>query len=327
MSNEEQRRVLEEKFGVEEEVEETPDFVDRLLHNLNRELDAIQEKEAYETALFIIPEHVQDENFLLAFLRASVYNEKSAAQRIVNYWNRKVDLFGTDIAFKPYISLLDFKEKDHAALLKGGLYLLPNRDESGRAIIYSILRNYDNDDETMLRYLWYIVHIAIFQDSDGIMVQKKGFLYVGEGTTDHKIHAFDSISTYERWVKSACRDASSVLPMRVVSFHIFSKSKRAVFMVERALLYFGRSFRLRLNFYVSTEEKKANLALLEICGIRKTIVPKNLGGDYDLGGTRWILERVANELYLAGASQGWEAQYPMAKKLLTLASKHEQGRD
>ena len=72
----------------------------------------------------------------MPFLRADLFNTSAAARRIVDYWEHKVQLFGTEKGLKRHISLLDLKEEDYKALKMSGIQLLPGVDEAGRAIVF-----------------------------------------------------------------------------------------------------------------------------------------------------------------------------------------------
>lgn len=142
--------VEDERFGLLDEIEETPDLVSRSLIAMEEAIENMNEKEEYETALFICPEHIHDENFRLAFLRADRFNATAAAKRMVTYWKRKVELFGTEIAFKPGSSIFDLSEDDMLTFAKGGIQILPNRDEFGRKIVYMLHANFGRDVDSMV---------------------------------------------------------------------------------------------------------------------------------------------------------------------------------
>mmetsp|Transcript_2562 Transcript_2562/g.3958 ORF Transcript_2562/g.3958 Transcript_2562/m.3958 type:complete len:202 (+) Transcript_2562:293-898(+) len=145
LSEEEQRKVLRDRYGRGDEIKETPEFISECLQQFKKEIDSIQNKEAYDIALFILPDYVESDRFRLAFLRADYFDAKAAARRMVTYWERKVDLFGTDKAFNPSISVLDFEESDYPALAAGGIRLLPHLDDHGRALLLNYVGYYYHD--------------------------------------------------------------------------------------------------------------------------------------------------------------------------------------
>ena len=137
LSEEEQRKVLRGRYGRGDEIKETPELISESLKQFKMEIDSIMSKEAYDIASFILPDYIQSDRFRLAFLRADYFDAKAAACRMVTYWERKVDLFGTDKAFNPSISVLDFEESDYPALAAGGVRLLPHLDDHGRALFFN----------------------------------------------------------------------------------------------------------------------------------------------------------------------------------------------
>jgi hypothetical protein len=151
LSPQERNDLVLKKYGAQPLIIETPELISRSLQLLEEAIDRIEEKEAYETALFVIPDHVTDDHFVLAFLRADQFDANAAAQRMVNYWERKVELFGTDRAFHPYLSIFDLKEEDYPAFRKGHHRLLPNPDESGRALVFRYYAYADKNIDSLVR--------------------------------------------------------------------------------------------------------------------------------------------------------------------------------
>jgi hypothetical protein len=119
-----------------------------------------------------------------------------AAQRITNYWNRRIDLFGEDRAFKPLhlgkdgvlsvASGIDSDTGDDGAYAKHMLkglslgFIRPTQthDSGGRAILFgdpSRLVGYDktNNEERMgvARAMWLVIHQVIVGD---VWAQKLG---------------------------------------------------------------------------------------------------------------------------------------------------------
>lgn len=144
MSTEERLSAIRDVHGTDPEIEETQEFIRGKLEQLEETLDAFDgEKEAYELALFVNQTYVQSDEFRIMFLRADRFDAEAAARRMVNYWERKVDLFGTENAFRKLNFLLDFKKEDDVAVRSGGCRLLPHADEAGRAIVFLYRKYYD----------------------------------------------------------------------------------------------------------------------------------------------------------------------------------------
>lgn len=79
-------------------------------------------------------------------------------------------MFGTDKAFNSYVSCADFNLSDREALAKGGLRLLPYRDDRGRAIVLSFSAYYYSDVESMVRY------IVFLEDEEGLFFECLSFI-------------------------------------------------------------------------------------------------------------------------------------------------------
>lgn len=153
----EKRQIIRDRYGLmHDEIVENPELISRRLDELDAALAVIDNKESYETALFVNPEHVQSRTFRLGFLRADRFDANAAARRMVKYWERKVELFGTENAFKSYLSCLDVEAMDPEALRKGGVRLLPRCDGRGRAIIFTFSAYFtENNVDSMVRNTYY----------------------------------------------------------------------------------------------------------------------------------------------------------------------------
>eukprot|EP00980_Cylindrotheca_fusiformis_P009998 scaffold2212_cov143-Cylindrotheca_fusiformis.AAC.16 len=114
----------------------TPELVETSLALLPMELNRISKprKRAYQKAVFLKPSLATDRAFLLMFLRATLFDVPSAAQRICRFFQEKLDLFGEDKLVKK-ITLDDLTQDDIDSVCTSGAGLfLPKRDRSGRLI-------------------------------------------------------------------------------------------------------------------------------------------------------------------------------------------------
>jgi hypothetical protein len=93
------------------------------------------DKQAFLRAQQECPEYVNSDMFLLPFLRCESFNATLAAQRIVLYWEEKLNLLWEGHAFGP-ITLDSLQESDLRVIRSGGVSLMPKKDEAGRAIIH-----------------------------------------------------------------------------------------------------------------------------------------------------------------------------------------------
>mmetsp|Transcript_7992 Transcript_7992/g.11469 ORF Transcript_7992/g.11469 Transcript_7992/m.11469 type:complete len:384 (+) Transcript_7992:73-1224(+) len=323
MSDEERLRAIRDKYGVptndeededeedsgddDMDMDETDDgFIAAKLEQFEDALDNIMEKEAYETALFINPEHMESFKFRLAFLRADEFDAVAAAHRMVAYWERKVELFGTEHGLQPNVSLLHFKREDLQALAKGGVRLLPQLDEHGRALLLNYNGYYDGDPETMLRLSWYMFHMGLFgnkNDNFNTSVQKNGFVSLsGNGCPANDRLPFRSFHDFSAFLQNLCHDLTAVLPLKFAAAHVFPEDEGLLKINELILYFLGPHIRSRLHVHdASHVQQQSNPIFFPdsiTFGIPHTIVPAELGGGglTNLGYTQWLYMNLQEEL-------------------------------
>jgi hypothetical protein len=145
-------QVFAEVHGVNEIVEEDPEFVGRCLGQLAEKLDKVSRRSAYDRALFLSPRKVKDSDFRLMFLRADNFDVNKAAKRFVRYFEDKLLVFGGENLIKT-ITLDDLDESDQIALKTGSIQVLPHKDRAGRSIII-LLQEFDKYErwQSQVRY-------------------------------------------------------------------------------------------------------------------------------------------------------------------------------
>ena len=98
-------------------------------------LDEIAEKEAYLEAMERDPELVERECNRIAFLQVAKWDPWAVAQRYVNYWQHRKQLFGEDRFLLPMRLTNGALTNDDLQLLRRGLLLTSPNDEAGRCVI------------------------------------------------------------------------------------------------------------------------------------------------------------------------------------------------
>jgi hypothetical protein len=135
LSLKERNRVYEEVHGVAEPLEENPEFVAQRLSEFDLHLSTIRNKPAYDFALQQSPEYVNDRKFRLMFLRYTEFDAHKAAQRLVNHFDFKMELYGQEKLARN-ITFDDLDENDLMYLRSGAIQILPNTDRAGRPIFF-----------------------------------------------------------------------------------------------------------------------------------------------------------------------------------------------
>ena len=100
---------------------------------MDKELQNIPKKPAYELAQLMSKEYCHNPKFRLMFLRSEGFNPEKAAKRFVKFFDGKLRLFGKD-KLTQSIQLKDLYKEDKEALGSGCFQWLPFRDRSGRAV-------------------------------------------------------------------------------------------------------------------------------------------------------------------------------------------------
>lgn len=106
------------------------------LADMTTEIDRISPKNAYLIAKALSPNYVTNEKMRLQFLRAEKHDPKKAAERLVLFFERKMEIFGRDKLVKD-IELSDFSEKELEDAKSGFMMLLDQKDRSGRTILFA----------------------------------------------------------------------------------------------------------------------------------------------------------------------------------------------
>ena len=94
--SEAKKRVFQNGREFFSEGTDSPFFINDCLSKLQEELDKIEDKPAYNTALQNSPRHVKSYDFRLKFLRAEQFDCRAAAERMVVHFREKLELFGPE---------------------------------------------------------------------------------------------------------------------------------------------------------------------------------------------------------------------------------------
>ncbi len=130
---------------------ETPELIAKSLYKLNRQLDLIEEKPAYDRAQRMYLEnngvggrygYINTDEFRLRFLRCELFDATKAAARMVKYLDLVCNAYGPYALTRPF-KLSDLSKADMAFLRGGDYQLMPYRDRSGRRVLCIVTNNRD----------------------------------------------------------------------------------------------------------------------------------------------------------------------------------------
>ena len=135
MSVQEREKVYEEIHGVDSDTPESPELISSYLRKFDVQLSHIKNKPAYDLAYQLNAGFVANDKFRLMFLRSTQFQVNAAAEKLVSYFEYKLDLFGPNKLDKR-ITLADLSADDAKSLRTGAIQILPRRDKSGRAVVF-----------------------------------------------------------------------------------------------------------------------------------------------------------------------------------------------
>mmetsp|Transcript_43718 Transcript_43718/g.105442 ORF Transcript_43718/g.105442 Transcript_43718/m.105442 type:complete len:467 (-) Transcript_43718:158-1558(-) len=174
----EQDQVTFELHGIAGETEETPNLLKTSFEQLEKELQKIKVKPAYEEAKYLNPDYVNNTGFQLSFLRSENFDCSSAARRLVFHFQKKAELFGRGDVLGRDIRLSDMDQDDMDFIKTGTQQVLPTRDVAGRSVVCFVKKHTEKLSTRKpiceSRSFWYIMATTTKE----VETQKKGFIII-----------------------------------------------------------------------------------------------------------------------------------------------------
>ena len=130
----ERDQILDDVHGVAGVIEETPEFVEDCLAQLETSIVNIPHKPEYDLAMCLDAEYVLDRKFRIMFLRSERFDASKAAKRMIDHFHEKNRLFGTESLCRD-IEWKDLDQNDKKCLQSGLFQVLPVRDRAGRSLV------------------------------------------------------------------------------------------------------------------------------------------------------------------------------------------------
>jgi hypothetical protein len=237
-----EERTIRDIYGIEEVVDENPCFLKEMLHRLECELDVFSGKmDALMKAKNCNPSPLDNNDFMLRFLRAEKYNAKLAARRIAKHFEKKLELFGEEKLGKK-ISISDLDHDDLETLHSGGFQPLTKMDAGGRVIIFERFQNlrYKNA-VNLFRIVWYVSMAAIEEQQS-----HRGLVVVSFQNGPFSPDLFDRV-VYKQTI-----NLIRLLPVKLVGYHFCFDDIRFRMVWGLATIYIGKEARLRARDHEGT---------------------------------------------------------------------------
>lgn len=183
---------------------------------------------------------------------------------------------------------LDKALRDDMAVFESGLFALAGTDNEGRRIL--IYRNRFADPssysmESAFRALMYM-YLSSVQEEES---QKKGIVIISDNrdVTLKNYFGFRPLRRCLKMIKGS-------VPVRAGAVHLCNMPifVRAVFPAAKLVL--APEVLERLQLHAGTEEHI--MRKFEKSGLKKEMIPQDMGGDFELDIKRWIADRRAKGL-------------------------------
>jgi len=238
---------------------------DELLRAKLKEFDAaLDERPKSQNVSKAMSECPEYSALKLVFLRCEVFNVEAAVRRFVDYWEKRVEIFGKQ-AFLPLLSLAN--NNSEATECKY-TRVAERCDEAGRAILLIDYHKEGSDfsDSSLLQSAWFTIHQALREES----VQKKGVVVY--------VRCLKSIRD---WRMHLCKDVihslTGILPVRLAGFHLINPPPLHAGVISLFKKMMGREMGRRV--YIHSGSVDENLMSLSKFGLgRVEMYPSIFGG-------------------------------------------------
>jgi len=241
--------------------QETPEVIERALHEFDSHLNTRKENEPTLVLLRNVIRisslddaaaksakakcYLNDPDIRLRFLRCELLMVEKAVQRLLNFLQHMARIFGDFVADRP-ICISDFNAKEETALQNSRNQYLPFRDRSGRRVCAGVGScNYHLGSILRSKILTYL-HWVISAD---IETQRKGVVFVGW------IFDEDEDKNWELMIRPTLQNndvtpsqSFDALPVRLASFQHYFPQDTPFFRSLAALYAFTMEARHR-KFY------------------------------------------------------------------------------
>mmetsp|Transcript_116667 Transcript_116667/g.336977 ORF Transcript_116667/g.336977 Transcript_116667/m.336977 type:complete len:336 (+) Transcript_116667:138-1145(+) len=236
LSTMEKEKVMKDIYGIEEQVEETPEVVREGLEKMNNMLlDCVNKKESLMVARDRFPSFFEDEAFRLQFLRVDAFDAKLASNRLVRHIEKKMKLFGPDLLGKK-IKLEHLSDDDMDFMRSGGLQVVPAKDRGGRHLMFSSHRKWKYKEvKNVLRCMWYMLMV---------LVEESGTNICDTVEISYNLGQF-SAGAFDRSALKSVFDLFKATPSRLVGYHYCFDDVRFRMVYGVITVFLGKKARMR----------------------------------------------------------------------------------
>jgi hypothetical protein len=244
LSLQDREKAYEDVHGVRNLVEESQQLIEKSLLDMEQELKSVDNRFAYDEAERVSKDYVSCRKLRLMFLRATLFDPKKAASRLVDFFNFKLELFGAEKLVKN-ITYEDLGEDGMEAMKEGAQQILPSRDSQGRAVVISnqslflsLIDRFKDPLLTLKRSFWYTM-VSIADDEE---TQKRGLVFIAYAAESQQFP-----DAMRRELLKWCGMMGAVVPARAAAIHYVHGSSDTAPLLQAIVLGVGTVLRVRMR--------------------------------------------------------------------------------
>ncbi|GAX15356.1 hypothetical protein FisN_8Lh354 [Fistulifera solaris] len=196
--------------------------------------------------------------FELMFLRSEVFRVTDAVTHYLNYWKKRVEIFGDEKAFEP-LTLDKALLEDGTALQIGYLRLLVGVTDPKAS--------------------WYVVHAALENKNS----QKYGVIVIGDPSRASFLQFDQKLSK----IMLPCMQGA--IPVQLSAYHVCKPPAFAALVLPILKLFMSERVKKRVAFHTGSNTDV--LKSLRKYDIDKSCIPVELGGDVCIDHLSWMEKR------------------------------------
>jgi hypothetical protein len=284
------------------------EFENEILHAVSMHDGSKTKKGGVVEPAFLVAErtcpNITTPSFKLMFLRCECYHVENAVKRYIQYWEKRVEVFGALRAYQPITVESLYLHNDHRPLECGSMQIIQRAKSydtsQSTSSIHHIIDTNAPDERNILwfdpskleptqysresgcRALWYVFH-AYLED---VQVQQRGLICINYSAN------FSLKNRDPPFTRMCLSSLQGCLPIRISVFHGCHPPPLFRFVARILLFVLGERLRKRVIPHSGTNEY-VNSILQNKFNISQQYIPTEMYGHLSLNVMEWLRQRRA----------------------------------
>lgn len=298
---------------------ETAELVERKYREFQTELSKVVEENVdfatnnLQKAMKLCPECFTYE-FQVKFLQCEVYNVRLAIKRYINYFNKRFEILGEQMAFCKF-NIMSLDPEVLYALEAGVIHVIHRPDPNDRTLLYVDYSNFHSkiNRRSFIVALWYLLHVMAIDDPE---CPKKGAIIIADAGR------FQFSQCDKALIKLIINSIKECLPIRLSAYHLCYPPTFVSFFIPIVFLFLAKRLKQRLIVHSGNKNIVIN-QLSDKYHIEAQHLPTQVGGTLEINMELWI----QNRKLIYGVSDLWSTLENNTKQniLSTITDKNNSG--